>query len=172
MQKLIKALMKAYLRIVNLFRKVVYPKDSKFYFEMSKDNFEKEINKFEYKADPIGGLIDYVDTPDHFFNPEKKSGRDCDDWARMWSLWGTYHGYQAREFVVCDPSSIKRAFNTMHVITVLKSLKYNKYFLCNYQMYGPFSTEEMALDYLKNWVSYQDNRLVVFSREIPKDPKA
>ena len=59
----------------------------------------------------------------------------------------------------------------MHVITVLKNKATGKWFLANYNWYGPFQTEEDALDYLKYWQSYKDDRLVVFSREIPKDPE-
>ena len=162
--------MTVYLRTVNFFRSVKYPEASRIYFIRSREDFEKLINSFEYKADPLRGLCDYVAHPDKFFDRDRKEGRDCDDWARIWSLWGTYHNYRAREYVVCNPSSIKKAFSTMHVITVLQNKATGKWFLANYHWYGPFKTEEEALDYLKNWSSYGDNKLVVFSREIPADP--
>lgn len=170
MRKLIEFLMKAYLKIVNFFRKIVYPNTTKKYFKVPDYEFNKLINQFPYKADPLNGLLDYVDTPDNFFNPDKKEGRDCDDFQRMWSLWGTYNGYQSKEFVICDPTSIKSAFSTMHVIGILKDLNKQRYFLTNYQFYGPFNTEEEALGYMKNWASYQKDSLIVFSREIPPDP--
>lgn len=163
--------MKAYLKIVNCFRKITYPKTSKEYFKLPDYKFSQLINSFPYKADPGRGLFDYVDTPDNFFDPEKKEGRDCDDFQRMWSLWGTYNGYQAKEFVICDPSSIKSAFQTMHVIGVLKDLRESRYFLTNYQFYGPYRSEEEALECMGAWKDYNSARLIVFSREIPPEPE-
>ena len=128
------------------------------------DGFSRLINSFEYKADPYGGLWDFIDTPDNFFNKDKKEGRDCDDWSRMWSLWGVYNKYRAYEYVVCNPTTLKSTFSTMHCITVL--YKDNKYWLMNYKPYGPYCTLDEALDALRGWKDYATNKLVVLDREI------
>lgn len=162
--------MKVYLKTVNLFRKIHYPVKYREYYKLSMLNFSDLINSYEYKADPLNGLFDYVAEPDEFFNKDRKEGRDCDDFQRQWSLWGVYNDYVAKEYIICNPSSIKKAFSTMHVIGTLYRDK--RYYLSNYTIHGPWKTEEEALDYMKHYPSYKDDRLIVFSREIPKEKGA
>lgn len=153
-----------YLFIVNLFR-VVRVLDKEVY-KLSMKEFSDEINRMPYKADPLGGLIDNVADPETFFD-DKDSGRDCDDWARQWSIWGVNNGYKAYEYVVWNPSSLMKAFNTMHVITILK--KEDECYLMNYTPYGPFSDEECCIDFMKRFKSYVDDMDYTLSREIKKE---
>ena len=162
----IKKLIRIYLKLTRkLTRDLKLPSNkTRNYFDLSMIEFSKLINSFEYRMDPLKGAIDYIAHPDSFFDKSKKQGRDCDDWSRMWTLWGLYHGYRAYEYVVCDPSSLKTAFNTMHCITVLE--RKDKFYLMNYKYYGPFSTIEAALNKLKTWPSYSQNLLIVQDREL------
>lgn len=154
-----KKLVKFYAFLTRKTRKVKIP-DSNLY-RLPADEFSQKVNSMPYKSDPLGGLIDYVADPDKFFDPKRKFGRDCDDWARQWSIWGYYNGYVAEEHIVYNP---KRPFKTMHVVTLL--WKDGNCFLANYHLFGPFQTEEDALDYLKNYSSYKDGLETVFSRRI------
>lgn len=156
--------MTLYLKIVNLFRKITLPRHYLSNYSLNITAFEDLINSYPYKMDPLHGAWDYIADPDDFFDEKRKSGRDCDDFQRQWSLWAIYQGYTAREYVICDPSSIKTAFNTMHVIGTIRTGK--KYYLSNYRIKGPFRTEEEALDYMKNYPSYEKDSLIVFSREL------
>ena len=54
----------------------------------------------------------------------------------------------------------------MHVIGVLKSNRTGKYFLTNYNIYGPFESEEKALDYMRYFPSYEKDRVWVKYRKI------
>ena len=164
-QRITKALISFYLKLTRFFgRRLRLPEKSKKYFNLSMIDFSNLINKYEYKSDPLKGALDYIDTPDEFFNENKKSGRDCDDWSRMWSLWGLYHNYRAYEYVICDSSTLKRIFETLHCITVLE--KNNKYYLMNYRYYGPYNSLEKALGALCKWKDYSNNPLVVLDREV------
>ena len=154
-----KKLVKIYAFLTRKTRRVKIP-DSNLY-RLSADEFSQKVNSMPYKADPLGGLIDYVADPDKFFDPKRKFGRDCDDWARQWSIWGYYNDYVAEEYIVYNP---KRPFKTMHVVTLL--WKDGNCFLANYHLFGPFQTEEEALGYLKNYSSYKDGLETVFSRRI------
>ena len=128
-------------------------------YKLSAEEFSKKLNEMDYKADPLGGLIDYVADPDKFFDPKRKFGRDCDDWARQWTIWGLHHDYIAEEYIVYNP---KHPFKTMHVVTLL--WKDAGCYLANYYLYGPFQSNEDALDYLKNYKSYKDGLETVFAR--------
>ena len=163
MKAIKKFLIKLYVVLFIRTRKVKWPDKSKNEFNRSMDSFSNRINEFPYKSDPLGGLIDYVDHPDNFFKEDKTEGRDCDDWARMWSLWGALHDYKATEWIVCNP---KRMFKTMHVITILEESR--KFYLMNFRPYGPYSTEEEALDRMRYFDSYKEDIIIVKSRSIEK----
>ena len=154
-----------YLRIAqNRNRRIQLPTEkTRDYFNLSMYEFSNLINKMEYKKDPLNGLWDYIDSPDQFFE-EKESGRDCDDWSRLWSLWGVYHGYRAYEYVICNPTTLKTTFSTLHCVTVLE--KNGLYYLMNYRPYGPYNSLEKTLNSLKAWKEYSENNLIVFDREI------
>ena len=161
----VKGLITLYLRIAKHFnRKLILPNKSLGYFNLPMIDFSNLINKYPYKSDPLGGAWDYIDKPDEFFNEGKTSGRDCDDWARMWSLWGVYHKYRAYEYVICDASSLKTIFKTMHCFTLLE--KDNKCYLLNYRQYGPYRSKEKAIEALIEGWGYSNNSVVVLDREI------
>ena len=160
-----KQLIKIYCIIASIFRKVKILHTDLYKKSMS--DFSAEINKMPYKADPIGGLIDNVADPETFFD-DKSSNRDCDDWARQWSIWGVNNGYTATEFVVWNPSSLVKTFSTMHVVTILE--KDDDFWLMNYYPYGPYDSMEDCLSYLSLFPSYKDGFDYVFSRVItPKE---
>lgn len=115
--------------------------------------------------DPINGLMDNTYDPNKFYE-DRNHDRDCDDFQRQWSWYGVYNGYTSKEYVICNPESIKKAFGTMHVIGTLE--KENKFWLTNYDLYGPFETEEKALDYMKYFPSYKTDRVVAFYRDVKK----
>ena len=156
---MMRKLVKFYAWLMRILRKVKIS-DSEVY-KLSADEFSQKINEMDYKADPLGGLIDYVADPDKFFDKSRKFGRDCDDWARQWSIWGYHNGYLAEEYIVYNP---KRPFRTMHVVTLL--WKDGNCYLANYHLFGPFNSQEEALGYLKNYRSYKDGLETVFSRRI------
>jgi len=165
-KSIVKALMKGYLTLRKLWDPKKKPLKVREEYNLSAEKFQDKINSFEYKADPLGGLFDHTADPNKFFDNTKESGRDCDDFQRQWSWWGVYNGYESYEHVICDPSSIKTAFSTMHVIGTLKSKETSKWFLTNYYIYGPFETEDDALEYMRNFKSYRKNRVTVKYRRI------
>ena len=156
-----KFLVKIYAFLTRIFRMVKISNSD--VYKLSAEEFSKKINEMDYKADPLGGLIDYVADPDKFFDSSRNFGRDCDDWARQWSIWGYHNGYVAEEYIVYNP---KQPFKTMHVVTLL--WKDGSCYLGNYYLFGPFTDGEKALDYLKNYKSYKDGLETVFSRRIQK----
>lgn len=158
--------MKAYLKLRKLWDPLRRPYKIIKEYDCTSQEFQKKINSFEYEPDPLGGLFDYTADPNKFFDDSKESGRDCDDFQRQWSWWGVYNGYESTEYVICDPTSIKTAFGTMHVIGVLKNKQTGKYFLTNYYMYGPFESEEDSLDYMKYFSSYEEDRVWVKYRNV------
>lgn len=160
--KIEKLLVIVYAFIMRKLRKVKLS-DSDIY-KLSAGEFSRKINEMEYKSDPLGGAVDYVADPDKFFDSERESGRDCDDWARQWSIWGYHNDYVAEEYIVYNP---KRLFKTLHVVTLL--WKDGDCFLANYYLYGPFKSTEEALKYLERFTSYKDGLETVFSRRIAKD---
>ncbi len=156
---MIKALVMLYAYLVRKCTKVKIS-DSDIY-QLPADEFSQKVNEMEYKADPLGGAVDYVADPDSFFDSERKFGRDCDDWARQWSIWGYHNNYIAEEFFVYNP---KRLFKTAHVVTLL--WKGGNCFLANYHLFGPFKSQEEALNYLNNYKAYSDGLDYVFSRRV------
>ena len=166
-KKLVKFLMKGYLGLRKLWDTVKEPTKVREEYNRDSIDFQERINSFEYKADPFGGLFDHTADPNKFFEDTRKSGRDCDDFQRQWSWWGYYNNYISIEYVICDPTTIRTAFRTMHVIGVLKD-KNNprRCFLTNYRMYGPFENEDKALDYMKYFESYKKDRVWVKYKEI------
>ena len=156
-----KFFVKIYASLTRIFKRVKIS-NAKVYF-LPAEEFSKRINEMDYKADPINGLIDYVADPDLFFDSSRNFGRDCDDWARQWSIWGYHNGYLAEEYFVYNP---KRLFKSAHVVTLL--WRNGNCFLANYNLFGPFFTQEDAFEYLKNYKSYKDGIDWVFSRKISK----
>ena len=119
--------------------------------ELSLRAFSNRINSYEYKWDGIHGLLDNshpIDKPQFFFK-ELKSGRDCDNWARIWVSYCIYHKIPVQEWIVTNK---KHPFTKSHFVAVCK--EGNKYRLLNYgaSLYT-YSTVEEALDDLNTWNS-------------------
>lgn len=165
-KKIVKALMKGYLTLRKLWDPLKEPVKVADEYHRSGSEFSDRINSFEYKADPLGGLFDHTADPNKFFDNTRESGRDCDDFQRQWSWWGRYNGYKAYEYVICDPTTIKTAFSTMHVIGALQDERTRMWYLTNYNIYGPFVTEEDALGYMRNFESYEKDTVIVKYREV------
>lgn len=155
-----KKLIEIYLYLCKLFRKVEKPEKILDKMNLSMFDFCKQLNSMEYRYDKLHGLLDNVADPDTFFD-EKDSDRDCDDWARLWSWWLVYNGYETTEYCVTNPTNLITTFTTMHAITI--GHKDNEWWLMNYYYYGPFKSEEEALNYMKNFNSYKDSILIVKS---------
>lgn len=137
------------------------------YMHMSMNEFADAINQMPYKPDKLGGLIDRTESFSHFLNAEKKSDRDCDDYARMWSLWGLSNGYKIYEVIV---TSKKHFFKDSHVITLLyDGLQFT---LCNYRPYRQTAgnMEWLIRTALKEWnPCYKAGMLFALSLvEVPK----
>jgi hypothetical protein len=119
--------------------------------KLTMKQFSTEINtdaKYGYKWDLLHGLIDSSfdpAEPDYFFQQLKK-GRDCDDYARIWRLWGEANGFAGEEIIVTDA---KHPFSRAHCVAILNNAK--GYWLMNYIPYGPYSTYEEATAALTAW---------------------
>lgn len=100
------------------------------YMTMPMWAFSDAINSFQYKPDKLKGLIDRTDSFSHFINPDVRSDRDCDDFARMWTMWGIENGYKAIEVIV---TTRKKFFQNSHVVTFLQDK--DGYQLMNYRPY-------------------------------------
>ena len=111
--------------------------------------FSQQINTLEYKWDPIKGLLDHsfpLDCPEYFFK-DLPSGRDCDDWARIWVCYYLYKKYEVEEWIV---TSKKHPFTNSHFVAVVKDIK--GYRLLNYSRSpNTYATVEEALDELNTW---------------------
>ena len=102
------------------------------------------IHPVEYKADRLKGKIDASIPPRyaHVFFAELEEGRDCDDFARMWTLWGEKHEYEAREWLVTSKKK-GEFFKRAHMVTTLS--KYGEHWLVDYTPFGPHNVLEGAL---------------------------
>lgn len=116
------------------------------------------LNEVPYKADKLKGKVDASIPPSyaHVFFAELEEGRDCDDFARMWTLWGEKHEYEAREWLV---TSAKKGefFKRAHMVTTLS--KYGEHYLMDYRPYGPHNVLDGALEDLSR--RYRDGYIVV-----------
>lgn len=160
---IIRFFMKIYLKARKHWDPLIIPNKIRDEFNVDSSDFARRINAPPYKSDHLGGLIDNTSDPNTFFDA-KEHERDCDDYQRMWSWWGVFNGYNVKEFVICNPTTIRGAFQTMHVIGVLE--KEGRFFLTNYYMLGPFTSEDEALGYMEHFLSYKGDRTVVFYRDI------
>ncbi len=160
--KILKPLVQLYSKIRKTANPVLMPennaevwKDVKYY-NMYK--FSQWVNSFPYLSDRFHGLFDKTEDFEHFADTKSAYGRDCDDFARMWTLWGLYNGYTVYEAIVAKN---KFPFK-FHVVTILE--KYGEYRLCDYKNYGPFnSIEDCKQQLCENWSSYtMDNIIFVY----------
>ena len=91
---MIKFLFKILVKIRNKKNPLRLPVDKEAWNEVrikKLSDYSEWINTFEYLSDPLFGLMDKTETFEHFIDPDIKSGRDCDDWAMMYDLWGIFN---------------------------------------------------------------------------------
>lgn len=150
-----KKLISIYFFFVTKLRKNRRPERIMGTFNISMYDFCTRLNLMPYRYDYLHGFLDSVADPDTFFD-KKDHGRDCDDFARMWSWWLTINDYEAVEYCVANPD---RLFSTLHMITI--GHKNDEYWLMNYYYYGPFKSEQEALDYMRKFNSYKNNMIYV-----------
>lgn len=125
---------------------------------LSINEFSKYINSFDYLSDKMSGLFDMsfpIDSPSYFFSPIEW-GRDCDDFARIWAIYLKEQGWEEITEIII--TNYEKPFNKAHVETIAK--KQDKYYLFNYEMYGPFNSFEEAVLYNSVWASYPEDKLV------------
>ena len=114
------------------------------FMQAEMDSASRMLSLNDYKPDKWKGAIDCSVPPKYaytFFS-DLKHGRDCDDWARLWALWGEGHGYEAREWIVV---STKRGefFKRAHMVTTLS--KYGEHRIVDYTPFGPHNVLDKAL---------------------------
>lgn len=106
------------------------------------DEAERIIRNFAYKWDYFLGAIDAsipANMAYQFFIPRRR-GRDCDDFARLWSVWGVHNGYEAQEWIHI---TYRKPIKLAHVVTTLT--KDGQYWLCDRLTFGPYATMDEAL---------------------------
>lgn len=116
------------------------------------------LNSKVWRSDYLWGLIDATVPPKyaHSFFSDLKAGRDCDDYERLWSLWGIAHGYVVQEWLVT--SSLKgEFFRRAHMVTTLS--KYGEHWLMDYRPFGPHNVLSKALGDLSK--RYADSYIAV-----------
>lgn len=160
---IIRFLMKVYLKIRKHWDPLIIPNKIRYEFEVEMQPFTKRINGVPHDCDRLTGFLDRPIDPNEFFNA-KDAKLGCDDFQRLWSWWGVFHHYDVKEYVICNPSSIRNAFQTMHMIGVLE--KDGEFYLTHYFPSGPFPTEEAAIEQMKRYLYYADDRLSIFYRDI------
>lgn len=130
------------------------------YINMDMATFSETINKLPYRWDRLHGLVDKTDDIDTFFD-KKEHNRDCDDFARAWQTWGVYNDFHTQEIIVTTKEHIA---TKAHVIAIID--KEDKFYLCNYKVYGAFKSFDKALDYMHRFPSYKDG--FIFEKGIEK----
>jgi hypothetical protein len=81
---------------------------------------------------------------------------NCDDTSRVFYHYGLLNGYTAQEVIVTSKDAIAKK---AHVVCVLE--KDNQYWLCDYSVYGPFTSFERAVESIvRHWSSYTPENLL------------
>jgi len=71
--------------------------------------FHNEIalrSAYDYLSDPLGGVVDFSPREKNFFFLERKTSRDCDNWARMWWWYFNHHDIPAREIAILNTGQL------------------------------------------------------------------
>lgn len=127
-------------------------------FMLDEVAFDMYINGLPYLADPHGGLLDYsfpIDHPEYFFK-KLPHGRDCDDWARIWSAYYRFHGKIVQEWII---TTTTHPFKDSHFVAVLCDK--GKYTLLDYSRWGSYDTPEDAVSAVCNhWERYSMEELI------------
>jgi hypothetical protein len=88
--------------------------------------FSEFINNYKWIKEPVD--FDII-TPNQFFMNRAKSGRECNNFAKIWKFWGLENGYKPYTIMVQEAGS-----DESHMICVLYKNKI--YYLCNYTWTG------------------------------------
>lgn len=81
---------------------------------------------------------------------------NCDNFARIWSIWAIYHGYEYQEVIV---TTKQRIIRDSHVVTAIHINNY--WYLCDYTPYGLYSTKDEAIeDIVNHWEKYTEDNLL------------
>lgn len=133
---------------------------------LSREEFGERLMEYPFLMDPGLGVLDFSPKEEDFFFLERRWGRDCDNWSRMWFWWAVYHGYPVWEIAIMDGFDI----TTAHMITVFKDG--SGYTLCNYTIVDTYSSlEEAVLAFqrkeLTRYGLYRDVRWVIYQESIP-----
>ena len=102
--------------------------------------FSNVLNRVPYLWDPLKGLVDFSPQQYNFFWLPRKSGRDCDNWARMWFWYWRYHKKDVYEMIIKDPGFTTR----IHMVTVANFN--NQWHMCDYRYLGGHDTLNGALN--------------------------
>ena len=125
------------------------------YREKSLREFEKLVNSYKYKKDPIGSLLDFnFSDPDMFFDNRSKY-RDCDDTSHIYKLWFEYNGYTTQEVIV---TTHKHVIHDAHVICIAE--KHGEYWCANYKVYGAYNSFDEAVHAVCKWKKYTPDNLI------------
>lgn len=107
--------------------------------ELPMEEFSNLINEYPYKLDYFRGALDNtLREPNFFFVIDRKSDRDCDDFAQMWFWWAKHKNYEAYMVAIAD-NLIRRG----HKICIFK--RRGVYYLADYTIIGEFNTLEQAI---------------------------
>lgn len=121
--------------------------------DLSPSAFSRLINgfKYTYNWDKLRGLLDNsqpLDKPQFFFK-DLTTDRDCDNWARIWSSYYTYHNIPVQEWIV---TNTKHPFTQSHFVAVAN--EGDGWRLLNYVRYDKTHTSpECAIADIKTWNS-------------------
>jgi len=120
--------------------------------------FSAFINKYEYKPDLLGGIVDHsfsYDNPNQFFS-NITYNVDCDNWARIWYIWCRCNGHLPQEVVV---TTKEHMIGDSHVICVAKYR--GKFWLLDYKPYGRFPNFDEAVQAVtRHWTKYTKENLM------------
>ncbi len=128
------------------------------YKKLEMNEFSDVINAYKYAPDLLSGVVDHSfnnDNPNRFFD-SLEHGRDCDNWARIWKLWGIENGYTAQEVILTTQQHVAR---DAHVVVVLS--KNGVYWLMDYRPYGEYTNLNNAVESIVgHWKKYTPDNLI------------
>ena len=117
--------------------------------DLPEDEFFREINKYPWLPDPLWQVFDFTNVnPDLFFSTkpefpwwkERRTGRDCDDFADLIFRWARHRGYPAWVIVLHFGF-----YRNGHAICIFK--KDDKYVLADYWPKGEFDSLDEAMEW-------------------------
>jgi len=124
--------------------------------DYNKTEFSRVLAEYDYLSDPAGGFFDYSPQEKNFYFLDRKTSRDCDNWARMWFWWCQERGYPVCEIKILETKNLRKTIFSewrvpSHSLAVAKIN--NEYYLFDYRPAGGFYNLKMALK--NNVVGYK-----------------